>query len=166
MDSIITRRVDELGRIIIPKEIRKKLKIKYGDSMCFSLKEEKIIIQKKFEFNNIKIIKKVIDFISNIIDLKIAIVDFEKIIFSNNNEIKQNQVLEPFVIQILKSRKNKNFNNISIFGIKNCNVCIQPIILNGDTIGGIVLLKKDEISKIDLKIVEIIYSLFKNELEE
>ena len=33
----VLRRVDELGRIVIPKEIRKNLKIKNGESLSIPL---------------------------------------------------------------------------------------------------------------------------------
>lgn len=41
-----TRSVDDLGRIVIPKEIRKSLNIKNGDTLKFSiLKDKKIILE-------------------------------------------------------------------------------------------------------------------------
>ena len=33
----IVRRVDDLGRIVIPKEIRRTLKIREGDPLCITL---------------------------------------------------------------------------------------------------------------------------------
>ena len=33
LDTGIIRRIDELGRVVIPKEIRKNLSIKAGDSI-------------------------------------------------------------------------------------------------------------------------------------
>lgn len=42
----IVRRIDDLGRLVIPTEIRKKLDIKSGDpiEICVDLAEEKIIL--------------------------------------------------------------------------------------------------------------------------
>ena len=40
-----TRSVDDLGRIVIPKEIRKSLNIKNGDTVKFSIKDKKIILE-------------------------------------------------------------------------------------------------------------------------
>ena len=43
----ITRHIDELGRIVIPKEIRKTFKIKEGDSLeIFTDKDGEIILKK------------------------------------------------------------------------------------------------------------------------
>lgn len=42
----MVRRIDELGRIVIPKEIRKQLMMKEGESISFSLEDEKIILTK------------------------------------------------------------------------------------------------------------------------
>lgn len=42
----ITRKVDELGRIVIPKELRRVLKIEEKDPMEIFVENEKIILQK------------------------------------------------------------------------------------------------------------------------
>lgn len=46
----IVRRIDDLGRIVIPKEIRKAFAIKEGDPMEIYIKDHAIII-KKANFN-------------------------------------------------------------------------------------------------------------------
>lgn len=42
----MVRRIDELGRIVIPKEIRKQLMMKEGESISFSLEGENIVLTK------------------------------------------------------------------------------------------------------------------------
>ena len=42
----ITKTVDEFGRILIPKEIRKALNIETGDSMVYEIDGERLIIKK------------------------------------------------------------------------------------------------------------------------
>ena len=42
----VTRKLDELGRIVIPKEIRNNFKIEEGDQIEFYLKDNEIIIKK------------------------------------------------------------------------------------------------------------------------
>ena len=47
MNSVgITRKIDELGRIVIPKEIRTELNININHSVEFYTDDDKIIIQK------------------------------------------------------------------------------------------------------------------------
>ena len=43
----ISRKVDELGRIVIPIEVRKELGIKDGKSLDISIINNKIILEKK-----------------------------------------------------------------------------------------------------------------------
>ena len=45
-DSGIERKIDELGRIVIPIDIREKLDIKAKDKLEFKIKNDKIIIIK------------------------------------------------------------------------------------------------------------------------
>ncbi len=45
MRSGIIRRVDDLGRILIPKEIRRTLQIREGDPLEISVEEGKIVIE-------------------------------------------------------------------------------------------------------------------------
>lgn len=42
----IVRKVDELGRIVIPKELRKTLMIEEGDSLAIYVDGEQIILKK------------------------------------------------------------------------------------------------------------------------
>ena len=44
----VIRRIDELGRIVIPKEIRKNLRIKEGESLEIYVDNEDRIILKKY----------------------------------------------------------------------------------------------------------------------
>lgn len=42
----IVRRLDDLGRLVIPKEIRKQYRLKEGDSIEFYIDNDRIVIQK------------------------------------------------------------------------------------------------------------------------
>lgn len=42
----ISRKVDELGRVVIPKELRRSLDIEEGDLMEISLKGQDVILRK------------------------------------------------------------------------------------------------------------------------
>ena len=46
MNSGMVRKIDELGRIVIPKEIRKNLKLNMGDNVEIFVDENKIVLKK------------------------------------------------------------------------------------------------------------------------
>ena len=46
----ILRRIDELGRIVVPKEIRKKLKIREGDNLDIFVSEDNVILKKYLSY--------------------------------------------------------------------------------------------------------------------
>ena len=54
----IIRRIDELGRIVVPKEIRKSMKIKEGDPLEFFFSSDgdivlRLVNEPKFEINDL-----------------------------------------------------------------------------------------------------------------
>lgn len=58
MDSTtIVRRIDDLGRIVIPKQIRNELKLKTGDALELTLRESGEIVMRKFEEPDLSIKK-------------------------------------------------------------------------------------------------------------
>ena len=50
----IIRRVDDLGRVVIPKEIRRTLRIKEGDPMELYVDEEGIVLHRYRPFIRVK----------------------------------------------------------------------------------------------------------------
>ena len=50
----VVRRIDELGRIVLPKEIRKNLKIKAGDSLEIFMNDRDIVLSKYNVFDDKK----------------------------------------------------------------------------------------------------------------
>ena len=56
----IVRRIDNLGRIVIPKEIRDTLRIKNGDSLEINIEGEIVTLKKYSELNNLIEIETII----------------------------------------------------------------------------------------------------------
>ena len=50
----VVRRIDELGRIVIPKEIRKNLRIKNGDNLEILVDGENIMLKKYSQIENLE----------------------------------------------------------------------------------------------------------------
>ena len=92
------RKIDELGRIVIPKEVRNKLKIQDNESILISLDDNKINISKYSYLNNYnKFINELCNQLTEIFKLEISISDREKNIFSNITEKTSNEYHEDII---------------------------------------------------------------------
>ena len=155
----IVRKIDELGRIVLPKELRRTLNIHSGDDFYIGVEDNKIILEryaylKSFEEKIISIIES----FSMVNNYKILISINDKII--NTNEIISNEVSS-----IIQSRKmyvsdkvstNIISNNIKIEG----KIVVLPIVDNSDLMGGIIVISNDDINVIEM-ISKIILNLIK-----
>ena len=92
------RKIDELGRIVIPKEVRNKLKIQDNESILISLDDNKINISKYSYLNNYyKFINELCNGLTEIYKVEIAISDRDKKIFSNVTNKNTNYYKEDII---------------------------------------------------------------------
>ena len=153
----VVRRIDDLGRVVIPKEIRKTLRIKEGDPLeIFTDREGQVILKKyspigeltEFASTYADTISKTTGHITCITDKDsvIAVAGGSKKDFLEKNLSKElEEVLENK--EVFKSKEN---NEISIpitqnegrERIYNSQV-IYPIITDGDVVGSVILLAKE-----------------------
>lgn len=83
------RKIDELGRIVIPKEVRTKLKIQENESIMITSDNSKIVISKYSYLNNyLKFISDICETFIEIYKTDIKITDREKTIFNSNINAK------------------------------------------------------------------------------
>lgn len=84
--SGITRRIDSLGRIVLPKEFRKKLRINDGELLELSVMGDEIVI-KKYEIlnSNDKFIRNLIKIIKDDVNSDVSIANLDVIVFSTTS---------------------------------------------------------------------------------
>ncbi len=170
----IIRRIDELGRIVIPKEIRKNLKITEGENIEIYIDEEDKIVLKKY--SNLKNIK---DFSQKLVDSIYSITKDNIIITDNNNVIASagslkkeiiNKELTEEYINLINKRKNIiNEDSVKITERIEIgkNYLINIILSNGDINGTIVLIKENsEITECEKNIINITTNFLSKYLEE
>ena len=84
--SFITRRIDELGRIVIPKEIRNNLAIRVGEPLEILIENKSIVIRKYSQVENIvDLSSNICDVVSDISHIDLLIADREKVIVTSKN---------------------------------------------------------------------------------
>ena len=87
MNSGSIKRIDELGRIVIPKDIRKRLSIKTNDSLEVSIENNNIIISKSKSINNLDdFIIRILNILYKNFNYKLAATNRERIIFNSINK--------------------------------------------------------------------------------
>lgn len=82
----VVRRVDDLGRIVIPKEIRRTLRIRDGESLEIFVDREMIALKKFSKMTNIEeISKQLADIIHSTIQKNILIADRDRFVAVSGN---------------------------------------------------------------------------------
>ncbi len=170
----VVRRIDNLGRIVIPKEIRKNLRIQSGDNLEIFMDENENILLKKYSQ-----IDKLNEIAQNITD-SIASSNNHNIFITNNDEfiagsgkLKKNFLNKKISNDILNILNNRNLvfktndkikltNEESFSG----NFIVSPIIAGGDAIGLVIMLDSDNIDDNEVSIIKIIASFLAKHIEQ
>lgn len=93
----ISRRIDNLGRIVIPIEIRRNLNIRIGEELAIEIANNKIILTKISNIDNyLSFLTELCNIIKEIYNFKIIITNREKVIITSEeqNLINKNLTLE------------------------------------------------------------------------
>lgn len=164
----VIRRIDDLGRIVIPKEIRKNLKIREGDPIEIYVEQSGEIVLKRYAPFGDKIdeLFSIAEAINKNTGFSVYITDTKKIIAisSKNRSTNLDRMLSVDLLQILDERRiwiNKKDKGVKIIeGEHHDNYIIQvvsPIICEGDILGSIILFSENSVknvTEVDLKILQ------------
>ena len=156
----ITRRIDELGRIVVPKEIRKNMHIKSGELLEIYVLDENSLVLKRHSAINDKnsILRRIINLTAKNMNFNIFITDFNKVIFSNKKEI-ENKLLND---NIYKEKTNNKVQLTKEY-IINKPYSFYNLSISGDLIGYIIFeYNKNNINK---EIENILLNIIENCLE-
>lgn len=151
MSTGIIRRIDELGRIVIPKEIRKNLRIKNGDNLEILVEGENITLRKYSQIENAMDMALVYaDSFYQVLKYNVIITDTDKVVAAAGGLKKKyiNMGISDTVERMIErrdsfvERKKKEIEispGISEFGYYT----VATIINNGDSIGAVIILSLD-----------------------
>ena len=112
MNTGMVRRIDDLGRIVIPKEIRSSLNLDNGDEIAIYVDDEKIVLQKYYALEKNRDINKMLSSVNNFVDGLLLMGDKEKIITPGEYE---NDILGKEIKKIVDERQKYFSNEEEIF---------------------------------------------------
>ncbi len=158
----VVRRIDELGRIVIPKEIRRHLRISCGDQIDIFTNDKKIILAKYQPLD--EVINPLEIFINSVLKeskMKIAVADSTKIIVSKISNYPVDLELNESFVSLIKKNDSYDMNtnmNLEIsHGIKNEKNCyIKRILVDGDYLGFVIIENDLYITKNDKEMANIV----------
>jgi len=171
----VVRRIDDLGRVVIPKEIRRTLGIKDGTSLEIFVDKDMVALKKHSSMNNLSHFAEVyVESIYNTLKKDIIITDRDNVIACAGS-IKKEYIMKQIssdIEECINKRQNivqNDFKEINIIKDKkeNCSCVINTIISNGDSIGVIIILSlKDKIGDLEIKTAQIASQFFGKHIEE
>lgn len=154
----IVRRIDDLGRVVIPKEIRRTLRIREGDPLeIFTDREGEVILKKYSPIGELgTMAKQYSESLAQTMNCTVCITDTDQVVAAAGNGKKELQdkyiskELEHVLLQreqLLEKADSRNFVKIADGNVDYQEEVVCPILCEGDVIGSVVLLNRDEKKK-------------------
>lgn len=172
----IVRRIDDLGRVVIPKEIRRTLRIREGDPLeIYTDREGEVILKKYSPINDLgEFAQEYVQSLFEILGTPSFISDRDEMIAVAGASKKEylSRRLTPFAEDIIKARTGvveKLEMTIELVAGQYEQVksyCAVPIISNGDPIGAVYLLSKAHfIGEVEQKAAETAANFLAKQME-
>ncbi len=150
----IVRRIDELGRIVIPKEIRRTLRIREGDPLeIFTNHEGGVILKKYSPIGELgEMAKEYVESVANVAKCTVCVADRDQIVAVAGPDKKQysgkdiHSELKRCIDERanLLASDNKSLHcQVTEEGEPEANQAIGTIVAEGDAIGAVLLLSRD-----------------------
>ena len=156
----IVRKIDELGRIVIPKEIRNVLSIHSNDDLEIFIDNMKIVLKKYEKSDNIlNYSNNIVKIIDEKLNIKVFVTNKEKIITAGNFKNKE---LDSKLLELIEERKRyESINKETINKISGYFV-IYPIIVESDILGLLMFAKETVFTNEEKILTNIILKLIEN----
>ncbi len=176
----VVRRIDDLGRIVIPKEIRKTLRIKEGSPLeIFTEKEGDIILRKYSPISELSNFStEYVESLSKVTNLIAIVTDKDSVIAvagSTKKDLLEQKISDDLERVIDKREKFIADEHKAILITEKGNKdkecksqVIIPIISDSEIIGSIILLAKENGSKFgkaEEQIAEVAANFLGNQME-
>lgn len=172
----IVRRIDDLGRVVIPKEIRRTMRIREGDPLeIYTDSAGEVILKKYSPINDLgEFAKEYVESLYETIGVPALISDRDEMIAVAGISKKEyaNRRLSVFAEDFMKSRDvvlDTEETTIELIPGQFEQVksyCVAPIVTNGDTIGAVYILSKETmLTEVEKKSAETAANFLAKQME-
>lgn len=156
----IVRKIDDLGRIVIPKEIRNLLNIQNNDNIEIYIENKNIILTKYDKAMDLKsYADKLANIVNNNSDIKLFITNKE---FFITKGLLENNKIDNSLQNLLIERKKYESSTEDIINSLKGFFLIYPIIIDSDILGLFIFFKEKELNNQDKTLANIILKILEN----
>lgn len=173
----IVRRIDDLGRVVIPKEIRRTLRIREGDPLeIFVAREGEVILKKYSPINELgHFATEYADALFDSLHHPVFICDRDEVIAVSGESKKDylNKNIGSHIEDAIENRSNvleESKTSVELIRGKDDEIdsyVISVIIANGDPIGAVFVLSRDGsiLSNVEQKVAETAANFLGKQME-
>lgn len=172
----IVRRIDDLGRVVIPKEIRRTMRIREGEPLEIYVDRDGEVILKKYSpINELgEFAKEYADSLHEALDHVVCIADRDEII-AVSGDFKKELIKKPIssmLEEIINNRQTQIIEEEHSFIMDDRtlfkNSVVSPIIANGDAIGAVIITTDgdERMGELERKLSETAASFLAKQMEE
>ena len=147
----IVRRIDDLGRVVVPKEIRKVLRIREGDPLeIYTGTAGEVILKKYSPISELgQIAESFAETASTVLGLPVLISDPDRFIAASGLRKKDslNQQIDTALDEIIQCKEKS----------RTASRLVVPILTNGDPIGSVTVLPTENhaLTEAEVKTAEL-----------
>ena len=174
----IVRRIDDLGRVVIPKEIRRTLRIREGEPMeIFTGDEGEIFLKKHSPIRKLsEHAKELADSMAQATGNLVCIADQDRIVAASGSGRREyfgegiSEMLEEFIekrdVRIFEAGEKEDMDLVVSGKWTQESLVIQPIISASDAIGAVILIgTKTPIDQAEVKVAQVAAGFLGRQME-
>ena len=175
----IVRRIDDLGRVVIPKEIRRTMRIREGDPLeIYTDREGEVIFKKYSPIGELAgFAAQYAETLHKICSIAVVVTDRDAVIACAGISKKEytDRKVSPHIEEIMDKRTlfvSKSGESLSLTEGGNAKIrCAMPILANGDIAGCVASLSSGEVgsdlpTETEAKLIQTAASFLGKQLEE
>lgn len=142
----VVRKIDELGRIVIPKEIRNTFGITNGDSLEFYIENHHLCLKKYSKLLSFREKAKFfVDAFKRIYSMDMLIFDLDLVVASSIPEFEGKQYPKELKNKLCNREKYSSSSTETLFYGYSFYYSFFPILQNGELFGSILVFHQQEI---------------------
>ena len=166
----ILRRIDELGRVVIPKEIRKTMKMREGEELEIYTTEEEVVLKKYSELSSMEVLSaSLVTAMQKASGNTAVVVDGDKVVASaGKNAPRVGDAISEELRLVISSRRRTVLAEekcVAFGGEQPRGEVIQPILASGDLFGALILISNAPATKADEHLAQMGAILFEQQID-